>query len=260
MHPHLAPMDKSLTARIQRFAAARFSPAEALGLHLTLGVLALLLAMAGFAQIAGAVVDGAPITEVDLRLATWLHAHAHASDGLRSFLIGVTHLHSTPGMLTLTALAAAWLYRRGARHWMLTLLVTVPGGMLLNVAMKHTFARARPHFDEPILTLTTYSFPSGHTVAATLLYGLLACYFTREAHSWGARAAIVTAACVMIALVAGSRLYLGAHYLSDVLAGMAEACAWLAICVTGTATLRRCQAVRAHRKRALQPHLHTEES
>jgi undecaprenyl-diphosphatase len=249
-------MEKSLTARLQRFVAARFSPAEALGLHLTLGVLALLLAMAAFARIAGAVVEGAPITELDLRLAAWLHAHAYGNDLLRTFLLGVTHLHSTPGVLTLTALAAAWLYRRRARHWMLTLLVTVPGGMLLNVAMKHTFARARPHFDEPILTLTTYSFPSGHSVAATLLYGLLACYFTREARSWRARALIVIAACAMIALVAGSRLYLGAHYLSDVLAGMAEGCAWLAICVTGTATLRRRQAARAQRKRASQPDNH----
>ncbi|MET0983439.1 MAG: phosphatase PAP2 family protein [Telluria sp.] len=242
-------MDKSLTARLQRFTAARFSPGEAFGLHLTLGVLALLLAMAGFARIAGAVVDGAPITELDMRLAAWLHTHAHGSDLLRTFLLGVTHLHSTPGVLTLTALAGAWLYRRGARHWMLTLLVTVPGGMLLNVAMKHTFERARPHFDEPILTLTTYSFPSGHSVAATLLYGVLACYFTRRARSAGTRAAIVLAACAMVALVAGSRLYLGAHYLSDVLAGMAEGCAWLAICVTGMATLRRRQAWREGRDR-----------
>lgn len=243
-------MNKSLTARLQRFAAARFSPGEAFGLHLTLGVLALLLAMAGFARIAGEVVDGAPITELDLRLAAWLHAHAQASSTLRTFLLGVTHLHSTPGVLTLTALAAAWLYRRGARDWMLTLLVTVPGGMLLNVAMKHTFERARPHFDEPILTLTTYSFPSGHSVAATLLYGMLACYLTRHAHGAQARAAIVVAACTMIALVAGSRLYLGAHYLSDVLAGIAEGCAWLAICVTGAATLRRRLAARAGGKRS----------
>lgn len=245
MHPHLARMDKSLTARLQRFAAARFSPEEAFGLHLTLGVLALLLAMAGFARIAGAVVNGAPITELDLQLAAWLHTHAHASAGLRGFLLVVTHLHSTPGVLALTGLAAFWMVRSGARHWMLTLLVTVPGGMLLNVAMKHTFARARPWFEEPIVQLSTYSFPSGHTVSATVLYGLLACYFTRRARSWPARAAIVLAACAMVALVAGSRLYLGAHYLSDVLAGVAEGCAWLAICVTGAATLRRRQAARA---------------
>ena len=247
MHLHVIPMDKSLTARLHRFAAARFSPGEAFGLHLTVGVLALLLAMAGFARIAGAVVAGAPITQLDVDLANWLHAHAHGNAVLRSSLMVVTQLHSTPGVLALTALAGWWLVRRGARHWMLTLLVTVPGGMVLNVLMKHTFERARPHFDEPILTLTTYSFPSGHTVAATLLYGLLACYLTRHAQRWSARAGWILLACLMVALVAGSRLYLGAHYLSDVLAAMAEGCAWLSICVTGVATLRRRQAARARR-------------
>lgn len=240
-------MNETLTTRLQRFTAARFSPKEQLGLHLTLGVLVLLLAMAGFAEIAEAVVDGAPITALDLRLANWLHLHANDSTLLRNFLLVVTQLHSTPGALGLTALAGWWLVRHDARHWMLTLVAAVPGGMLLNVAMKHVFARARPHFDEPILLLSTYSFPSGHTVAATLLYGVLACYFTRHARSWGARAAIVVAACAMVLLVAGSRLYLGAHYLSDVMAGMLEGCAWLAICVTSVATLRRRQAARARR-------------
>jgi membrane-associated phospholipid phosphatase len=253
MHPHLARMDNSLTARLHRFTAARFSPEETFGLHLTLGVLALLLAMAGFANIAEAVVHGAPITATDLQLATWLHVHARGSAPLRDFLLVVTHLHSTPGALALTALAACWLYRRGARHWMLAILVTVPGGMLLNVAMKHTFERARPHFDEPILTLSTYSFPSGHSVAATLLYGVLACYLVRHARTWRARAGFVVLACAMVALVAGSRLFLGAHYLSDVLAGIAEGCAWLAICITATATLRRRQAARAAGERITTP-------
>jgi len=249
MRPYLMSMNKSLPARLHRFAAARFSPEEEFGLHLTVGVLVLLLAMAGFARIAGAVVAGAPITELDVDLANWLHAHAHGNGALRSFLLVVTQLHSTPGMLALTGLAGWWLYRRGARHWMLTILVTVPGGMMLNVLMKHTFERARPHFEEPILTLSTYSFPSGHTVAATLFYGFLACYLVRHARTWNARAGWVLLACLIVLLVAGSRLYLGAHYLSDVLAAMAEGCAWLSICVTGVSTLRRRQAARLARSR-----------
>jgi undecaprenyl-diphosphatase len=216
-------MDDSLTTRRQLMA----------------GVLALLLALAGFACVAAAVMHNAPITLLDLRLANWLHLHANDSVLLRSFMFGITQLHSTPGALGLTALAGWWLVRRGARRWMLTIVAAVPGGMLLNVALKHIFVRARPHFDQPLITLTTYSFPSGHTVAATLFYGVLACYLTRHAHSRRARAGIVVLACAMVLLVAGSRLYLGAHYLSDVLAGMLEGCAWLAVCVTGMAALYR---------------------
>ncbi|WP_395406963.1 phosphatase PAP2 family protein [Pseudoduganella sp. UC29_106] len=90
-------------------------------------------------------------------------------------------------------------------------------------------------FDEPLLTLATYSFPSGHTVAATLFYGLLACYLVMRGRRW----LPVAGATLMVLLVACSRMYLGVHYLSDVLAAVAEGVAWLAICVTGMSTWRR---------------------
>jgi undecaprenyl-diphosphatase len=116
--------------------------------------------------------------------------------------------------------------------------------MLLNVALKHVFQRARPSFDDPLLSLLTYSFPSGHTAAATVFYGLLACYLVRRAHAWRARVLIVLAAVAMVVLVALSRMYLGAHYLSDVLAAAAEGAAWLAICITAVSTLQRRRLAR----------------
>ena len=244
---NLTIMTKSLP-RIHRFAAARFSPEGEYGLHLTIGVVLLLLAMAGFAHLAGAVVAGAPITRLDMVVATWLHAHASQGGLLRDALLVLTHIHSTPGVLAIAAAVGIWLYRRGHRYWPVALIASVPGGMLVNVALKHTFERARPHFEEPILTLTTYSFPSGHTMAATVLYGLLACYFARRATSWGGRLLPFLLAAVMIGLIAFSRMYLGAHYLTDILAALAEGCGWLAICISGTATLNRRHA-RAARER-----------
>ena len=237
-------MLQKIFTRLHRFAAARFSPEGEYGLHLTIGVALLLAATAAFARVASAVFSGAPITLLDAELANWLHAHAHASEGLRQFMLLVTHMHSTPGMLVLATLAALWLYRVGQRYWLLALVTAVPGGMMLNVALKHTFERSRPQFEEPLLTLATYSFPSGHTVAATLLYGLLACYVARHARSWTGRLVPALAAALMVALVGMSRMYLGVHYLSDVLAAVAEGCAWLAVCITGAATLNRRQLAR----------------
>jgi undecaprenyl-diphosphatase len=227
------------TENLQRFVRARLSPEGAFGLHLTVG-LALVLAMAwAFARIADEVMEGAPITVLDVQLAQWLHQHA--SQEITAVMLGITWMHSMPGIVVLSLLFGAWLYRKRACYWLLALVLTVPGGMLLNVAFKHVFQRARPHFDDPLLTLGTYSFPSGHTASATVLYGLLACYLAAHAGT-RRRMLAVAGALAAVALVALSRMYLGVHYLSDVLAAAAEGCAWLAICVTAVSTLRRHRA------------------
>jgi undecaprenyl-diphosphatase len=239
---------KTLLPRLHRFAAARFSPEGEYGLHLTVGVVLMVAAAWVFGGIAEDVVTGERITVLDAALAHWFHAHA--VPGVTQLMLAVAWWHSVPGTVAMALLLAWWLHRRGARDWLLALAATVPGGLLLNVALKHVFQRARPHFDDPLLQLSTYSFPSGHTVSATLVYGFVACYAVRHSRSWLQRVAAVAAACLLVALVAVSRMYLGVHYLSDVLAATAEGCAWLAVCITGVSTLRRRHAARAARERA----------
>lgn len=244
MGPISRYMLKNSVPRLRRFAAARLSPEGEFGLHLTVGVALLVLAAWAFGALAMEVVEGAAITVFDVELANWLHAHARNGGALTQAMLFVTHWHSTGGMLAMVALLGWWLYTRRAWYWLLALVATVPGGMLLNVLMKITFQRARPSFDQPLVTLSTYSFPSGHTVAATLLYGFLAAYLTRHAHSWAQRAMVALLACLMVALVGASRMYLGAHYLTDILAAVAEGCAWLAVCITAVSTLRRRREAR----------------
>jgi undecaprenyl-diphosphatase len=234
-------MLKTTLPRLHRFAAARFSPEGAFGLHLTLGVALMLLAAWVFGDIAEDVITGDKITVLDLQLAQWFHRHASA--GLTRFMLLLAYWHSVAGTLVMALLIGAW-WRRKAHDWLPALVATVPGGLLLNVLLKFVFHRARPHFDDPLLTLPTYSFPSGHTVAATLVYGLLACYVVRHTQALRARVAAVALACLMVALVGVSRMYLGVHYLSDVLGAAAEGCAWLAVCITAVSTLRRRRAMR----------------
>jgi membrane-associated phospholipid phosphatase len=154
-------------------------------------------------------------------------------------MLFVTHWHQQAGILLMTLLLALHLRARRANYWLLALMLAVPGGMLLNVLLKYTFQRARPRFDEPLLTLASYSFPSGHTSGAMLFYGLLAAYLVCTLPRPGARAAVLGLATLMVALVALSRVYLGVHYLSDVLAGIAFGGAWFAVCITVISTLRR---------------------
>lgn len=235
-------MLNTVPSRLRRFVAARLSPEGQMGLHLTIGLALLVLAAWVFSEIAEDVVTGDTITLVDVQLAHWFHDRA--TPGFTRAMLIVTHWNGIVGSSIMAVLLALWFWRRHAHYWLIVCLVAVPGGMLLNVALKHVFRRTRPSFDEPLLSLMTYSFPSGHTAAATVFYGLLACYLVRRVRTWRARALVLLAAVLMVMLVALSRMYLGVHYLSDVLAAAAEGAAWLAICITAVSTLHRRRLAR----------------
>lgn len=226
-----------------RFLRARLSPEGYLGLHLTTGALVLVAAGAFFGAIAGQVTAGAPITVLDLQIAQWLHARA--TPALTSALLLLTHLHGITAISIWTIVLACYLTSRREWYWLLSTAVAVAGGMLLNVAMKYAFHRARPSFDEPLLTLSTYSFPSGHTAASTLFYGVLAAYLCSRVCGHAKRVLIVAAAMMLVALVGFTRMYLGVHYFTDVAAAMAEGCAWLALTLTTVSTFRRRGRLRA---------------
>ncbi|MGH9930880.1 MAG: phosphatase PAP2 family protein, partial [Pyrinomonadaceae bacterium] len=127
---------------------------------------------------------------------------------------------------------------------------SVLGGTLLNRLLKYAFHRPRPFLSDPLLTITSYSFPSGHTMAATVLYGVIAAYLLTATPDWRRRALIIFSASFLILLVGFSRMYLGAHYLSDVLGAMAEGLAWLALCLTAVYSVWRQQ--NSHRNQPLK--------
>jgi undecaprenyl-diphosphatase len=226
------------------FVNARLSPTGYLGLHLTLGALILIGAGWLFGGIAEDVVNGDPLTVVDAHVAAWFHAHAIPTLTLSMLLI--TNLHGTWAITILSLAMAVVLIWKRSWDWLLALVLVIPGGMLLNVLTKHAFGRARPSFADPVLTLTSYSFPSGHVAAATLFYGLLAAFVITRIEGWRWRVLVALLAFLIVAMVALSRVYLGAHYLSDVLAALAESIAWLALCLTAIHTSRRRRGASHH--------------
>lgn len=185
----------------------------------TRGVFAtLLVCFLGLAFLAAQVLLSGPVIHADQQLTAWLVAQRQP--WLNSAMLAVTDAHETAKVLVATALLAAW---RGWRRdrLALRLLPAVPAGMLLNVGLKHTFQRVRPVLEEPLLHISTYSFPSGHAVASTVFYGAACALVFAHARSRGLRAAAAVAAAAMVLLVCASRVYLGAHFLSDVVAGVA---------------------------------------
>ena len=223
--------------RIVRFLQARLSPAGYLGLHLTVGLAVVLIAGWGFAEIAEGVVDHEAITRIDESVALWFHHQA--TPGLTvaarvpSFVGSVAFVTVAS---VVVALGMAW-----KRWWNRSLVfaLTMAGGSVLNLLLKHFFHRQRPILENPLVTLMSYGFPSGHTMGATIFYGILRCFALQLVKRTGYRTLIVIAASVVVALVGTSRLYLGAHYFSDVIGAIAVGAAWLGFCWTGNETLRR---------------------
>jgi membrane-associated phospholipid phosphatase len=135
------------------------------------------------------------------------------------------------------ALALYFLLQRALRP-LLALVLTMGGGSLLNLALKSLFQRERPIFENPLLTLSGYSFPSGQTMGATLFYGFLTVFVVAHMRPLRWRVMAFLLAFLIVVLIGFTRIYLGAHYLSDVMGAMAAGLAWLAFCVTAVETLR----------------------
>ena len=219
-----------------RFLQNRLSPQGYAGLHLTVGVLVVLICGWCFGEIAEDVSHGDPIVQVDRQVAVWFHQHA--SPTVTQVARTISFFGSV-GWLTAVSIGLA-LFLVSRRDWLNASLVALVmlGGSTLNLILKHFFHRERPVLENPLVTLSSYGFPSGHTMGATLLYGLLALLAWKNVRNRAARFACVSGACLWILLIGLTRIYLGAHYLTDVLGALAAGLLWLVVCWTAFETLR----------------------
>jgi undecaprenyl-diphosphatase len=224
-------------ARQVRFLQARFSPEGWLGLHLTIGLLVILITGWWFGDIAEDMSRDAATRLFDERVSSWFHEHA--TTALTHVARFVTFFGSVSFVAATSICTALILGARKSWYQLLALVLGIGGGSLLNILLKHFFHRQRPVLENPLVTLSSYGFPSGHTMGSTLFYGLVAIFVVHSVRRWRWRTAIVCVAAFWVALIGLSRIYLGAHYLTDVLGAIAVGLAWLAFCWTGVETLHK---------------------
>ena len=178
-----------------------------------------------------------PLAGPDHDVAGWFHAHLTRTfvTVLRAF----TEFGSSEWIgVVLFLLVVFFVWKR---WWpsLVTLIVAVPGGMLLNELVKVLVHRHRPFVDGPFVDWSGYSFASGHTIGATLLYGQLALFILPIIKRRRWRTLTVSSAALLIALVGFSRIALGAHFLTDVLAAIFFGIIWLAFCLIAGKPMRR---------------------
>ncbi len=232
-----------------QFLGHRLSPQGYLGLHLTLGLIWIMLSIYFFAELADAVLANEDLVAFDLALTDALYAHM-SSLVLQIFLV-ITHLGDPLVLAALAVVVGLLLMTR--RYWILlaSWIITLACGGLLNVALKDVFQRTRPGLPDPFITASGWSFPSGHAMGSLITYGMLAYLLVLMLDRRWHRL-IVICATALILLIGVSRIYLGVHYFSDVLAAYTAGTAWLATCVTGTEVARRQRQQQAQHRRQQQ--------
>ena len=149
---------------------------------------------------------------------------------VEQFFLGITHLGDWLIVLCVAALVVLYLFGSGRRATAWLVLAAVGGEALLNNVLKYFFDRARPDLVAHSVEVTTTSFPSGHAMAAAVLYLTLGALLVRTQRSHAARTAIILTAIIATALIGISRIYLGVHWPTDVLGGWIAGAAWALIC------------------------------
>lgn len=214
----------------------------ALGLYLLAGLGLALAALAGFAELAEHVMEGAT-QRFDEAVLLWMDTHS--SPRLTTLALEVTALGSIAAVGLVLFLASVLFWTMGRRYSVLLLWVAVVGGVALNYALKALFSRPRPQlFEWRVPHAGASSFPSGHAMTAAVVYGTLAYLLTRLALGRGARIGVWLVLLGVVLLVGASRLYLGVHYPSDVVAGFGAGFAWAAVCAVGLEVVRYFRARR----------------
>lgn len=174
---------------------------------------------------------------VDLSVTAGIHAHD--TPPLTRLAFALSFIGS-PGLLVpVVILIAAVLWMCHMRRDGALLVLGLGGSGLLDTALKLHFKRLRPDVPWAFVHEHSFSFPSGHSVGAVVLYGSLTYLVWSRLEAAWQRAAVIVAALVLITGIGLSRVYLGVHYPTDIAAGYAVGLIWLAPLIAGSEFIAR---------------------
>jgi membrane-associated phospholipid phosphatase len=164
----------------------------------------------------------------DTTVLLWIHQWANP--GLDAVMLKITALGNPEFVVPLVVLIVGWLWWKHRRLEAKMVAIACLGASILNQELKLFFAKPRPELWTRLITENTFSFPSGHALGSLVLYGLLAYILAVQFPKFSRW--IYCGAVGFITAIGLSRLYLGVHWPTDILAGYAVGFLWLMICIT----------------------------
>lgn len=221
--------------RARAFLFRRFSPADYLGLNLTLGLGLSFVALVIFSALVNALLANDAVPQFDLALAGALRSVA--TPGADEFWRTVSQLGQVPVMLV-PGLVLGLLLVRG-RGWLPLVgwVAAIAGALLLDTVVKHYFVHV--HAAASPTGGAELSTPSGQALGAVVGYGMLGYFIVLLVSSRRAAVTVVGATLALVLAICFGRLYLGTRYFSDIVSGLAAGGVWLSACITGLEVARR---------------------
>ena len=215
-HPHINPPS---------------TPAGTVGRHVIVGLILGVLGLAALFGIGDEITDGSRgAARFDHAVLMWMHGRQTpdfteaatflAWMGSPTVIVSLALIGTLAGFVDRKLRGAAWTFPVAAAG----------AGILIQVA-KLTVHRARPDLFVPLLKEHGFSFPSGHSLIAVVIYGLIGYFALGFTHRLASRAAIVAASALVILAIGLSRIYVGVHYPTDVIAGWSAGIPWLVVCI-----------------------------
>jgi membrane-associated phospholipid phosphatase len=222
------------------FLARRLTAGHPRDLYLTVAILVgvSVTAIAFLMQPDGREMDGA--------VAAVLHEHACSNPVVAEAACVVTAMGSAWAIGVIAVVVGVALARWRRFDLLACWLIGLAGGGVFREALKQLFQRPRPAFPDPLVVERGMSFPSGHALGSVVCFGLLAYFVLLAGCSRRTGLAAVGGVVVLVSAVGLSRLYIGAHYPTDVLAGYAAGLGWLAVWLGGWETVRRGRLAAHH--------------
>jgi len=217
-------------------------------LALAIGTVLIAVAADVFLDVALALAThDAGVQRTDAAVYDWVRLHR--TPLLNTAFIGITTGGGPVGMTAIVVVAAVVLTARRRFRWAAYLAITAAGGALLNELLKDQFTRQRPDLNGAIFGADGYSFPSGHAMSGTVVLCAIGYLAARVMPTWKSKSAVFAALVTVDLAIAASRLYLGVHWTSDVVAGLAAGLLWVTATTSGYELFRQYR-LREARERA----------